>query len=120
MAIRINGAVSTALTQKRLVMSTSSEFSSPSSGAVIVRGSSAIPQMGQLPGASRTISGCIGHVYSGSPGAPTRYLHQPIIPPAPDDPPIPIILPPPKTRKTRSTMITVPMTTRTVLFFFTG
>ena len=30
----------------------------------IVRGSRAMPQIGQLPGASRTISGCIGHVYS--------------------------------------------------------
>lgn len=67
MTSRINGAVSTALTQKRLVMSVSSGFSSPSSGAVIVRGSSAIPQMGQLPGASRTISGCIGQVYSTAP-----------------------------------------------------
>ena len=27
-------------------------------------GSSAMPQIGQLPGASRTISGCIGQVYS--------------------------------------------------------
>src|SRR5437762_11163514 len=29
-----------------------------------VRDSNAIPQMGQEPGWSRTISGCIGHVYS--------------------------------------------------------
>ena len=32
--------------------------------ASTVRGSSAMPQIGQAPGASRTISGCIGQVYS--------------------------------------------------------
>src|SRR5690606_38097006 len=34
------------------------------SSAEIVRGSSAMPQIGQLPGSSRTISGCIGQVHS--------------------------------------------------------
>ena len=42
-------------------MSSSSGFRSSS---VTARGSSAIPQIGQAPGASRTISGCIGHVHS--------------------------------------------------------
>ena len=56
------GSVSAALVQKRRVMSTSSGFG-PSSIS-IVRGSSAMPQIGQAPGAARTISGCIGQVYS--------------------------------------------------------
>jgi len=43
-------------------MSISSGFA-PSSAARL-RGSSAIPQIGQSPGFSRTISGCIGHQYS--------------------------------------------------------
>jgi len=30
----------------------------------MVRGSSAMPQIGQVPGSKRTIWGCIGHVYS--------------------------------------------------------
>ena len=51
-----------ALIQKRRVMSRSSGFSS--SVAVTVRGSSAMPQMGQDPARSRTISGCMGQVYS--------------------------------------------------------
>ena len=55
------GSVSTSDTQKRLVMSASSGFPSSS---VTVRGSSAMPQMGHAPGASRTISGCIGQVHS--------------------------------------------------------
>jgi hypothetical protein len=42
-------------------MSMSSGFLS---SIVTVRGSSAMPQIGQLPGASRTISGCIGQVHS--------------------------------------------------------
>ena len=33
-------------------------------GGVTVRGSSAMPQMGQVPGSERTISGCMGQVYS--------------------------------------------------------
>ena len=48
--------------QKRRFMSTYSGFG-PSS-TVTVRGSSAMPQIGQLPGTSRTISGCIGQVHS--------------------------------------------------------
>src|SRR5687767_7156289 len=56
-----SGTVSAVLTQKRRVMSVSSGLSSSS---VMVRGSSAMPQIGQLPGASRTISGCIGQVHS--------------------------------------------------------
>src|SRR5512144_2524934 len=43
-------------------MSMSSGFSSSSRDTVL--GSRAMPQMGQLPGASRTISGCIGQVHS--------------------------------------------------------
>jgi hypothetical protein len=42
-------------------MSRSSGFAS---STVTVRGSSAMPQIGQLPGSARTISGCIGQVYS--------------------------------------------------------
>jgi hypothetical protein len=34
-----------------------------SSSADTVRGSSAMPHMGQAPGASRTICGCIGQVH---------------------------------------------------------
>jgi len=40
-------------------------FSSTSPSSALVwmdRGSNAIPQIGQSPGASRSISGCIGHV----------------------------------------------------------
>ncbi len=61
MATITSGTVSAALTQKRRVMSASSGFSSSSSVTVV--GSSAMPQMGQSPGASRTTSGCIGQVY---------------------------------------------------------
>src|SRR5882762_2503976 len=64
------GTERTTLTQKRRRISTSSWFASWSRETV--RGSSVIPQIGQLPGASRTICGCIGHVYStvvaGGPG----------------------------------------------------
>ena len=56
------GTVSATLTQKRRVIETSSGFSSFSAATVL--GSSAIPQIGQDPAPSRTISGCIGHVYS--------------------------------------------------------
>src|ERR1039458_10159218 len=61
MAIASNGAVSARLIQNRRVMSRSSGLSS---STVTVRGSSAMPQIGQLPGSARTTSGCIGHVYS--------------------------------------------------------
>src|SRR5579871_393407 len=60
-AIPSSGAVSAKLTQNRRVMSRSSGLSS---SAATVRGSKAIPQIGQCPGPSRTISGCIGQVYS--------------------------------------------------------
>src|SRR6476620_2875906 len=62
MAARNTGVVSTTLTQKRHVMLVSSGFSF--SSAETTRGSNAIPQIGQEPGAERTISGCIGHTYS--------------------------------------------------------
>src|ERR1019366_6899665 len=55
------GTASATLIHSRRVMSASSGFDS---SAVISRGSSAMPQIGQEPGASRTICGCIGHVYS--------------------------------------------------------
>src|SRR5205085_7156542 len=61
-AITNRGSVNTTDVQNRRVMSTSSG-SGPSCNAG-TRGSNAMPQMGQLPGASRMISGCIGHVYS--------------------------------------------------------
>ena len=54
--------VRTTPTQKRRVMSRSSGFSSCT--AVTVRGSRAMPQMGHDPGSGRTISGCMGQVYS--------------------------------------------------------
>ncbi len=62
MSISMSGAVSATLIQKRRVMSRSSGLSSLA--AVTVRGSSAMPQMGHEPGAGRTISGCMGQVYS--------------------------------------------------------
>jgi hypothetical protein len=61
-ARRSSGAVSAAEIQKRRFMSVSSGFSI--SSAVTVRGSSAIPQIGHAPGASRRICGCIGQVHS--------------------------------------------------------
>ncbi len=63
-----SGAASTTLTQKRRVMLTSSGFSGsgPATGAT---GSSAMPQIGQSPGPSFTISGCIGQVYFAPAGA---------------------------------------------------
>src|SRR5205809_2553553 len=62
MVTATTGAASNAAIQNRLVMSTSSGLGV--SSALTVRGSSAIPQIGHDPGASRTICGCIGHVYS--------------------------------------------------------
>ncbi len=55
------GSVSTAPIHKRRVMLTSSGLAA---FRVTVRGSSAMPQIGQEPGPSRTICGCIGQVYS--------------------------------------------------------
>ncbi len=48
--------------QNRRVMSMSSWFGGSSSATV--RGSSAMPQIGQTPGSSRTTSGCMGQTYS--------------------------------------------------------
>src|SRR3990172_8985463 len=62
MTMNTRGIVRTALTQRRRVMSMSSGLSSSSSETVL--GSSAMPQMGQFPGASRTISGCMGQTHS--------------------------------------------------------
>ena len=62
MVRRNRGAVRTALTQKRLRMLSSSGLSS--SAADAVRASRAMPHLGQLPGASRTTSGCMGQVHS--------------------------------------------------------
>src|SRR6266566_5096386 len=56
------GTVRSVDSQNRRVIDTSSGFGRSSS--VMTRGSSAIPQIGQAPGASRTICGSIGHVYS--------------------------------------------------------
>src|ERR1035438_4121753 len=49
------------LIQSRLVISASSGLAS---SVVTPRGSSAMPQIGHEPSASRTICGCIGQVYS--------------------------------------------------------
>ena len=67
MAIASSGTVNRILTQKRLVIARSSGFSS--TPALTVRGSSAMPQIGHAPGPGRTISGCIGQVYSTRAGA---------------------------------------------------
>ena len=65
MASRKSGAVSARHIQNRRVMSSSSGFDS-SASRDISRGSSAMPQMGHVPGPIWTTSGCIGHVYSAS------------------------------------------------------
>ena len=62
MASTSSGTVNSPASQKRRDMSRSSALSSSSPAPA--RGSSAIPQIGQVPGASRTISGCIGQVHS--------------------------------------------------------
>src|SRR5215204_5495973 len=62
MARRNTGMVSGTEIRNRRIMSIYSG-SGPSSN-VISFGSSAIPQIGQLPGPIWTISGCIGQVYS--------------------------------------------------------
>lgn len=62
------GMLRATATLNRRVMSASSGLGPLS--AVTVTGSSAIPQIGQLPGPGRRISGCIGQVHSAtSPGA---------------------------------------------------
>src|SRR4051812_5826024 len=53
------GRVSASPIQKRRLMSRSSGFSYSAATGV---GSKAMPHIGHEPGASRTISGCIGHV----------------------------------------------------------
>jgi hypothetical protein len=63
------GRVRTSETRKRRRRSTSSGFSWSSSDTVL--GSSAMPQIGQLPGPSRTISGCMGQVHWAALGAAT-------------------------------------------------
>jgi hypothetical protein len=63
MAMTTKGAVRIALIQNLRIMSRNSGFSS-SALVVMVRGSSAMPQIGQNPGAVRTICGCMGQVYS--------------------------------------------------------
>src|SRR5689334_22790722 len=55
------GAVASTLARNRRCISVSSGFVSGS--RLTVRGSSAIPQIGQDPGPVRTTSGCIGQVY---------------------------------------------------------
>ena len=62
MATAKTGSVNTRLSRNRRVMSTSSGLGA--SSRVTVVGSSAMPQIGQSPGSSRTTSGCIGQVYS--------------------------------------------------------
>ena len=59
-ARRKTGSVKARHTQNRRVIKTNSGFAS--SAAATVRGSKAMPQMGQNPGPSRTTSGCIGQV----------------------------------------------------------
>ena len=62
MATVTTGTVRASPTQNRRVMSRSSGLASSSS--VTVLGSRAMPQIGQAPGAGRTISGCIGQTHS--------------------------------------------------------
>ena len=61
-AANTTSTVSRTARRKRRVMSISSGFLPSSS--VGVRGSSAMPQIGQLPARSRTISGCMGQVHT--------------------------------------------------------
>ncbi len=61
MASRKTGRLRTAPTQKRLVMSRSSELSGAEPAATFF-GSRAMPQIGQSPGPSCSTSGCIGQV----------------------------------------------------------
>ena len=64
--VRINsGTAAATLTQSRRVKSVSSWLGS-SEGII---GSKAMPQIGQAPGSSRTISGCIGQVHCVPAGA---------------------------------------------------
>ena len=70
MAMASSGTESATPTQKRRVMSRNSGLTvSPAVGVI---GSSAMPQIGQLPGSFRTICGCIGQVQRTSPGLQAR------------------------------------------------
>jgi hypothetical protein len=62
-----SGSDSATPAQKRRVMARNSGFSVLAAAGVI--GSSAMPQIGQLPGSLRTICGCIGQVQRTSPAA---------------------------------------------------
>src|SRR5579884_4260631 len=64
MLMTSRGMVRPAPIQKRRRMLRNSLSSSAEAEAETMRGSSAIPHLGQLPGLSETTSGCIGHVYS--------------------------------------------------------
>ena len=61
-AIATTGTASASPTQSRRVMFSSSGFAC--SASVMVRGSRAMPQIGQAPGPGRTTSGCIGQTHS--------------------------------------------------------
>lgn len=65
-ASKKSGTVSAVEPTKRRCMSTSSAFFDAVGAAVTTFGSSAIPQIGHVPGPFCTICGCIGHVYSAS------------------------------------------------------
>ncbi len=60
MAMKSNGALSTALTQNRRAM----WRNSVSSSCAPASGTNAMPHFGHDPGFGLRISGCIGHVYS--------------------------------------------------------
>ncbi len=65
MTIAVSGTVSAAAPQnRRVILRSSGLAASPAAGVI---GSSAIPQIGQLPGPLRTICGCIGQVHRTSP-----------------------------------------------------
>jgi hypothetical protein len=61
MAMITSGTVRTALAMNRFRMYAYSGFSS--SSILTVRGSRAMPHLGQLPGSSRMISGCMGQKF---------------------------------------------------------
>ena len=63
MAITTTGTVNPIAIQSRRVMSRSS--GDPVSSTVTSMGSSAMPQIGQSPGPTCTISGCMGQVNVG-------------------------------------------------------
>jgi hypothetical protein len=62
MATNRSGTVSAALTQNLRVMSATSGLAASPPDAT--RGSKAMPQIGQVPGSGRTISGCMGQTYA--------------------------------------------------------